>query len=242
MHPALTLIIALLMASVHAFSARLSFLDSTPRSRWLSAAGGVSVAYVLVHLLPELSEHQRNLTSQGVGHVLSAERHVYIFALAGLIVFYGLERLARSHARRSREADRRGDVSPVFLLHIGSFGIYNLLIGYLLVHREDPSLRGLAFYAIAMILHFIVNDRGLSETYKNGYRMSRWWLAAAPVAGWLLGAMTEVPILVISTLFAFLAGGVILNVLKEELPEERESRFSAFLVGAAVYAALLLVT
>jgi hypothetical protein len=42
-------------------------------------------------------------------------------------------------------------------------------------------------------------------------------------------------------LFAFLAGGVVLNVLKEELPEERESRFWAFALGAASYTALLLV-
>ena len=41
-------------------------------------------------------------------------------------------------------------------------------------------------------------------------------------------------------LFALLAGGVIMNVLKEELPEERESCFWALALGAAVYAALLL--
>jgi hypothetical protein len=40
-------------------------------------------------------------------------------------------------------------------------------------------------------------------------------------------------------LFAFVAGGVILNVLKEELPEERQSKFWAFALGAAIYAALL---
>jgi zinc transporter ZupT len=38
---------------------------------------------------------------------------------------------------------------------------------------------------------------------------------------------------------AFVAGGVILNVLKEELPAERESRFWAFSLGVAIYAALL---
>lgn len=40
---------------------------------------------------------------------------------------------------------------------------------------------------------------------------------------------------------AFLAGEVILNVLKEELPNERKSRFGAFALGTAAYAALLLV-
>jgi zinc transporter ZupT len=44
----------------------------------------------------------------------------------------------------------------------------------------------------------------------------------------------------IALLFAFLAGGVILNVLKEELPEERQSRFWAFTLGAGFYAVLLL--
>jgi hypothetical protein len=33
---------------------------------------------------------------------------------------------------------------------------------------------------------------------------------------------------------------MVLNVLKEELPEDRDSRFAAFAVGAGGYAALLL--
>ena len=41
-------------------------------------------------------------------------------------------------------------------------------------------------------------------------------------------------------LFAFLAGGVIFKVLKEELPEERNSRYWTFAVGLAVYIVLLL--
>ena len=41
-------------------------------------------------------------------------------------------------------------------------------------------------------------------------------------------------------LFAFLAGGIVLNVLKEELPRERKSRFWAFALGTVAYAALLL--
>jgi len=39
---------------------------------------------------------------------------------------------------------------------------------------------------------------------------------------------------------AFLGGGVVLNVLKEEIPTERQSGFWAFALGAVVYAALLL--
>ncbi|WP_290883701.1 hypothetical protein [Fischerella sp.] len=71
-------------------------------------------------------------------------------------------------------------------------------------------------------------------------RIGRWILAAAIIIGWVLGSSTEIDQAAIAVLFAFLAGGVVLNVLKEELPEERESRFWAFVLGAAIYTALLL--
>ncbi|MDQ3783894.1 MAG: hypothetical protein M3360_03310 [Actinomycetota bacterium] len=38
--------------------------------------------------------------------------------------------------------------------------------------------------------------------------------------------MTEISELALEVLIAFLGGGVILNVLQEELPEERQSRFA----------------
>ena len=44
-----------------------------------------------------------------------------------------------------------------------------------------------------------------------------------------------------SSIRTFLAGGVILNVLKEELPEEKKSRFLPFAFGAGVYTVLLLL-
>lgn len=54
------------------------------------------------------------------------------------------------------------------------------------------------------------------------------------------GAATRIHELLVAAIFAFIAGGVILNVLKEELPEERDSRFSAFAAGTFGYAVLLL--
>jgi len=66
-------------------------------------------------------------------------------------------------------------------------------------------------------------------------------LAAAVLAGRAVGLLFEVSEAALAVLFAFLAGGVVMNVLKEELPEERESRFWAFVLGAGLYAAVLLV-
>ncbi len=172
------------------------------------------------------------------------ERHVYLLALVGLIVFYGLERAAKTSHRPHREARVEDRASgDVFWVHIGSFAIYNAIIGYLLLHRIATGLEALVLFFIAMALHFVVNDYGLREDHKDLYtRIGRWVLAGAVLVGWLVGLVVEIPEPAIAVLIAFLSGGIILNVLKEELPRERESRFWPLALGAAVYAAILLVS
>ncbi len=239
----LTAVLAGAFAAIHLFIYKLRFLDVVPRSRWLSAAGGVAVAYVFLHILPELSGH-RETFAEGLGlHEQAAETWVYLVALIGLGIFYGLERAAKVSRSRSRRKSGRDAVEAnVFWLHIVSFGIYNLLIGYLLLHREETGLWSLVIYFVAMGLHFVTNDFGLRDDHKERYdRHGRWLIAAAVIAGWTLGALTSLSDLVIGFLFAFLAGGVVLNVMKEELPEERKSRFLPFAVGLSGYAGVLLL-
>lgn len=244
MSPTLTAAMAMGFAVIHLFIGQARFLRVLPRSRWLSAGGGAAAAYIFIHVLPELATHQKTFR-EALGSA-RAEVVVYCLALVGLVVFYGLERLVRSERAReagTEDAHAATDSSPrVFWIHIGSFALYNLLIGYLLVHREETGLVSLATYFVAMALHFTTNDFGLRQDHKASYdRSARWVIAGAVLVGWGLGVVTRVPEWAVGFLFAFLAGGVILNVLKEELPEERKSRFIPFLVGAAVCAALLLV-
>jgi hypothetical protein len=239
----LSVVLAAGLAGVHLFSGRLQFLGGSPRSRWLSAAGGVSVAYVFVHLLPDLAEEQE-IIREATGESLSfLEYHVYLVALVGLAAFYGLERSAKVSRGKERSAGREDSTGGgVFWLHTASFAVYNALIGYLLLHREDPGPGPLVLFAFAMGVHFAVNDYGLRHDHEGAYdRVGRWVLAAAVLAGWVVGLSFEVSEAALAVLFAFLAGGVIMNVLKEELPEERQSRFWAFALGAALYSVILLV-
>ena len=224
---------SVVLAALHLLAGRLRFLDGIPRSRWLSAAGGVSVAYVMVHLLPELAEYQEAVSETSL--IASLERHVYVLALIGLAVFYGVERYAR--VRQKRDGDT-GGADPATAFSFASYAVYNAIIGYLLVRREG----GLLVFAVAMGLHFIVNDHGLRDDHREAYhRYGRWLVSVAIIGGALLGAVAEVAEPVVGLLIAFIGGGVILNVLKEELPEERDSRFGAFIAGAAMYTAVLLV-
>ncbi|WP_228546169.1 hypothetical protein [Halegenticoccus tardaugens] len=244
------LALALGLAAVHLFGGRLRFLDVVPRSRWLSFAGGASVAYVFVHVLPEVeraAERFERTVTEVTGVALFVEYHVYLLALVGFVTFYGLERLAAG-SRDGQGGDREGgpgnreDDAGVFWVHVGSFAVYNALIGYLLVHREDPGVTGLFLFFTAMALHFFVNDYGLRDHHGGVYhRWGRWMLAAAVVGGTLIGFLVEVNELLVDALFSFLAGSVILNVIKEELPEGRQSRFWAFALGAALYTGVLVL-
>ena len=237
---ALALGAALTLTLVHLNAGKLRFLEGIPRSRWLSLAGGVSVSYVFVHLLPELQEGQAAFDESGWLPVL--ERHVWLLALAGLAVFYGLERLALSSRQRNQdESGEDSTGSAAFWVSIGSFGLYNALIGYLLLHREDGGVSALLTFAFAMAVHFLVTDYSLREHHKQAYaQVGRWLVSLALLAGWAIGLAAELSAAAIAIPLALLGGGVILNVLKEELPSERRSRFVPFLAGATAYAALLL--
>ncbi|GAB3169065.1 hypothetical protein [Telluribacter humicola] len=234
-------IAALVLALTHLFSERLK-LTAIPRSKWLSFAGGISVAYIFVHLLPELAEGQEVLQDQVLNYL---EHHTYLIALFGLAFFYGLEKAAKQSSQSARdehETEMKSKNLNVFWLHISSFALYNAIIGYLLVHRNEGTMATLLWFTVAMAFHFMVNDYGLAEHYQTAYRRKgRWIITAAVLVGWLTGVLTELPEASIVVLFAFIAGSTIMNVLKEELPEERKSNFWAFCTGVVLYSTLLLL-
>jgi hypothetical protein len=114
------------------------------------------------------------------------------------------------------------------------------LIGYLLLRPELEQLTQLALYTVAIGVHFVINDAALREHHRDVYRrVGRWLLAGAVLLGWLAGIATDIPERALALIVAFIAGGVVLNVLKEELPGERLARFWPFAAGALAYTVLL---
>ncbi len=222
---------------IHLFVGKVRSLDVFPRSGWLSFAGGAAVAYIFLHVLPELAAHQQEFSEVGLTGNDGLDIWIYALSMAGLVLFYGLERWAKL-----RHADPSGDMDDSILwIHTGSFALYSFLIGYLLNNREDSDQSSLVLYAVAIAFHLVTTDHGMRRDHGPAYdRISRWVLAVAVLAGWIAGLALALPPVVIGCLFAFLAGGVVLNVLKEELPEERESRFGPFLAGIIFYAGLLI--
>jgi hypothetical protein len=240
------LVLAVLLAGLHLAAPRLRKLPLIPERATGSFAGGLAVAYVFLHLLPEIAEG-----NEAIGELLSdvieptplVELGIFLVALAGFTIFYALERLADEHAE-TPEVDRsRASAAPaaVYWLHVGSFMVYNALITYTMPLRLRTGVAFGILFAIAMGLHFVLTDRGLEEHYPRRFGMAgRLGLAAALLVGWAAAAVfAPTSALLVALLTALLGGSILLNVFKEEIPSNRESSLPWFLVGLGLYAGLL---
>jgi hypothetical protein len=95
------MVIAALLAGLHLAAPRIRTLPLVPETATGSLAGGLAVAYVFLHLLPEIAEG-----NEAIGEALSdvlqptplIDLGIFLVALVGFTAFYGLERLADRHA------------------------------------------------------------------------------------------------------------------------------------------------
>lgn len=103
MYIALTFFCALGFSLLHFFSKHMKFAGKVPRSKFLSLAAGVSVAYLFVHLLPELNKYQKVLSKELTNTVFGyIEHHIYLVAMAGLVLFYALEKKSEDSKKSNR--------------------------------------------------------------------------------------------------------------------------------------------
>lgn len=235
------LAIAVVLAALHLAAPWIRGLPGVPENRTGSFAGGLSVAYLFLHLLPEVA-HGNEVVGEVLSDVLEPtpllDLGIFFVMLTGFTVFYGLERLAQRHAGTST-----GPPAGVYWVHLLFFAVYNGLITYTMTLRVRTGLLFAVLFAVAMGLHFVLSDRSLEEHYRHRFdRSGRLVLAAALLAGWALSALAApTSTLLVSLLTALLGGFVLLNVVKEELPSDRRSSFGWFLGGLVLYSALLAV-
>ncbi len=230
-----TLAAALLLACICIFGGKLR--ARSHHRRWISIAAGVSVATIFVDLLPEISEKQAKFSANApAGAALFQEQAVYLFAMLGFVLFYGLEYMVVSSPSAEREHS-----GIAFSLRITAFAAYSGFIAYLLVDNPWNGVQSLLLYSLAMAFHLFLVDHSLAQEDRELYESrGRWILALAVMAGWSVGIITSIPELWLARITGFICGGVIMNSLVVELPEGRGGRFWYFVLAAAIYAVVLI--
>jgi hypothetical protein len=209
------------------------------KRRWQALSAGVAMAYVFVNVMPELEEHRPIVANSVSWTLLDAEKRIYLWALTGFIAFAGLSRLRFVVSVNGDRSDRGG------ILYWGAmtgWGIYMMLIGYLLLHREDATMLSLWLFVSAMGLHILMMDNQLVERFEGVYEpWGRRFLVACLLIGWAMGSVDALPDSLTSRLFAFVVGGVVITSAHEELSFEEGGRFGWFVAGAGAYATLLML-
>lgn len=220
-----SIISILFLTSVHLWAVKDTI--NLWRKKLFSFAGGISVAYVFVDLLPKLSKGQA-IWSATNPNLPFLEKHVYFLALLGVLFFFGIEHVKFKHKSRSFWSNSSGNI------------IFNILIGYALSNPSDPEVQPFILFTIAISLHQWVRDHILcSEDAKTFKRFGRYVLVLALITGWILGLLINLNPAAVALIMAFIGGGIMINIFHYEVPS-KSTHYLPFVVGSLGYALLLL--
>jgi len=236
--------VAILFAAIYLFGGRLAFQPGQKgRRKFLSFAAGISVAYIFVHVLPTLQMiREIGAHSPSEFKMLFPEYSVYLWTMAGFLVFYGLETMAvSSQPGPKAHAGDHGGASWQSWAHISGFALYTWLLTYMMVWTGKSELT-LGLFAVAMGMHLYMITCNLRSHYGAFYnRRGAFILALASLMGWGSAMTLNIPTQIVLNLVAFVCGGVVVNAAIAELPKEKEGRYWFFLAGALIYTTLLLI-
>lgn len=238
----LSLLIIIGFVIIHIFTNYIKFLDRKPRNRLMSLVSGGSIAYVFLHLVPELTHYQEVAEKAELPQWMENIDYItYLATLAGLALFYAINQSSeKSQEHNKRKKNMTRPSKDIFIMEISAFAMYNMLIGYLLVELSGDYAIDYIIYFIVFSFHFIANNRILHLTHEDLYtKAGRWILAVSVFLGWLMYQLTPTSDLVIAFFSAFLTGGVVLNILNDELPDEKNNSFPSFIAGIIFITVLL---
>ncbi len=232
------------MATVHIISNRAKLLNAFETHGWVSFGAGASVAYVFIHVFPEIGIFQQQITGHA-GHdqpVRFMNQPLYLAALGGLCLVYLFDTIEeRSSGKGSNSVQQHKHNMPLFSLRCILYILYNIMIAYIITQRPGVGLINITLIALALMLHFMVINVSAHEKYGTLFeKYMRWPAAIGLISGWVLGLMIDLPEIITVTVFSVIGGMITYVALKRELPQTGHRAPFHFLAGAVIYAFIVL--
>jgi len=209
------LMVALILGAAHVISPRVFKLRKHPE-RQDAFSGGLSVAYVFLHLIPSLD----------ASHELVGPR-IYFVSLLGFVVFYGLDVLFQPprHTHPTR-----------YHAYLGVFFLYGGLMVFTLGLELPPTAILTLVFAVSLSLDVLSTDIELQGGYGARFvKSGRWVLLAGVAGGYALSLVRRPHPLVVDILTAALAGFMMFHTFNEVFPVSRNKKFPAFLAGLLTF-------
>src|SRR5262245_60768214 len=120
-----SLLAALVLSMVYVLGTWLSRQDETQgilnRRRIISAAAGVSVAYVFLDVLPELATQHLTFVKAAQEGILFEEERIYVLALISFVLLYGLDHMVMSKREQRKETLTEGKGDAMYWIHLSGF-------------------------------------------------------------------------------------------------------------------------
>lgn len=259
----LSLIPAVLLAATHfslqCFTNRrrvpINKTENKKTLHWISIFSGISVSYVFLLLLPDIIK-QKNIIEYGTysSSFFFSEKLFVVIILFGFTLFSCLESVVKHHRTRKTVNILDDPVVPdveellpcdknwIFLLHLTSYFFYTFGISYLLLKKlELFGQLDMWFFWFAMEAHYIIDDISLHDNFGKKYdTFGRWFLMVSTLLGWLVSYFTSLSKIIVFLVSSFIAGGTIINVIKEELPSETRGAIPLFLVSIVIFSVIII--
>jgi hypothetical protein len=217
----LPFVVAMVLATTHVAGPHLRRFFASHEGIVRSLGGGMAAAYAFLLLLPEL-EYGHEFLGDGI----------HFLMVGGLLFFLALE----IYLQRSEE---RGELSVAraFHLHIAMMWLYNWTVVYALPDLVLNVGAQAMISAAAIGLHLLYKDFVVGFDEQEEFdRWGRFCLASAPLVGWACAAFFTPTEAVGDLLIALLAGYLLQNVFRNELPGYRESKIRWFTGGVLLFA------
>jgi len=187
----------------------------------ISFTAGISVTYIFLELLANLYD--------GIAYL---DRYIFLFLLAGFIIFHLAEKHIYQHVQNHKKTD-------LTRIHLAGLFVYHFIIGILLVAFTERSIIEGFLLLVPVSLHTALSNLGSHEI--EDY-VKKVYFSLASVYGAVIAFVFRFPETVIAALTSFIAGVLIYIVVRETIPKDKEGNAKMFVMGAVLYALLIIVT
>jgi len=194
------------------------------RKELRSFAAGLSIAYLLLYLLPEI-----------YGGIKEFERTLFLFVLLGAMAFHVVEKYIYQHESR----DKR--IFDLRVLHSVAFLVYHIIIGIALVSITAVSNIGGILFFIPILFYTLASQVSLSNLHAHVTEklFLRMLLSGSTLFGVIFASIVSVSQTLHYSLLAFIAGALLYNVMVEVVPKEKEGDILFFIFGSISYIILI---